>query len=405
MCCKLIRCLFLSVAVLSCQKPLFDSPPRSRYHSEPSPLRDSASVPPGAEEPPPLPDLYASAVCFTDPAQDSSGVQLLLFKNGEELLRIPVNGRTQADRHRIVAGRLWHDESDGETTAVFCNGEPCFRFIGDELLRGFLVDGERVYTLGQRQGRKGLCFRLNGEERFSAPTGTVLGGPDDAEWEGGAFSRDSSGLWYTYGLALWKGLSLTWEYRIMRDETLVQIVPAANTLYDVRVMDGVVYRSELHSRAWCLVKNETYLNVLLKSRETPHLRKLVPVRGEMLLKGYSTGVYGNAKSVFWLRRADDYQHLVVEDSPVADLRADGEHLAYLTEEADGHIGRLMLDDSVAVRFPSGRYRLSGNRCFQLKDGMPGVALTATDGAHHLLVRGRDTLQVHFYGYFTSVQIH
>ena len=165
--------LLLSLALVSCQQALFPNPPRSQTLGRGGTVSredtTTVSVPPDD----PLPDLYATALCFPDDTA-SLAYDVVLFKNGQEVLRVPFQGRPEPERHRICQGRLWTDEWDGSEMVVRCDGKERFRYVGDELYRGFLVVNGIVYTLGQRQGRDGLSFRINGEERFSAPSGTIL---------------------------------------------------------------------------------------------------------------------------------------------------------------------------------------------------------------------------------------
>lgn len=400
--CKLMRFLLLSAAVLSCQKPLFDRPPRSNGAAGQGVRRDSSETQLAEPDaPPPPPALYATAFRY----QDEEAADVLLLKNGEEMLQVPVSGQPEPQRHRLLDGHLWTDACDGREVVVSCDGEERFRYEGDELLRGFWVDGGTVYTLGQRQGREGLSFRINGKERFGAPTGTILGGPEDSEWEGGAFSQGSDGVCYSYGIPLWKNGQLLWEYHVMQGASLLKTLPAGNAeaIYDIRMLDGMVYRSEKRSGAVCLVKDETYRSVELSASEDPHFWKLVAVNGEMLLKGYSTALSGKRYS-FWLRSPSQVPFIVTKNQPVRDLVTDGEHVAYVVENAEGLVQGVFLDQE-AIPLPSGRYLLPSSRCVRLKDGVLGLALSSPDGQEHLLVRGREVTTLRFSGIFTSVQIH
>ena len=414
--CKLIRFFLLSLAAVSCQKPLFNNQPRSqlpatnRIADKDSTIQPSS---PDPETPPPLPDLYATAFCFPEgldwQAEEPAEADVVLFKNGEEVLRVAVRGRPDAERHRISQGKLWTDECDGNTVVVSRDGTERFRFDGDEVLRGFLVVNGIVYTLGQRQGREGFSFRINGEERFSSPVGTVQGGPGDSEWEGGAFSRDTAGVCYTYGIPVWKGNKLQWEYRVMREDETVKILPAGSidALFDIRVHDGVVYRSELRTSirdSFCLVKDETYYTVELASTEVPHYCKLVPVKGKMLLKGYSTGISSSKNYTYWYRDPSEIRYIAIDNQPIADLLTDGEHSAHLVEGPDGLIRNVWLDREL-IPFTSDRYKLPSSRCAQLRKGTLGIALSNPEAGEHLLIRDREVIPLHFNGCFTSVQIY
>ena len=400
--CKLIRIFLLSALVLSCQKPLFDTPPRSDPSGNGS-RRDSIGVlDPDAPAPPP--DLYATALCF----EGEESAQVVLFKNGEEVLRVPVQGHPEPERHRIIKGHLWTDTCDGTEVVVSRDGEERFRYPGDELFRGFLEAKGKLYTLGQRQGKEGFSFRVNGEERFSAPTGTILGGPEDNDWEGGAFSQDTSGVFYTYGIPLWKGEELLWEYRVMQEDQVFKTLPAgsADAIYDIRVQNGIVYRSELRSsirNTFCLVKDETYLAVELAASEVPHYWKLAPLNGQIFLKGYSTGISSSKGYAYWLRTPTDVPYIVSDNQPIRDMVTDGEHVAYVVENGEGQVRVAYLDGKV-IPFSSDRYQLPSSRCLQLKKGVLGLALSSPDGQAHLLIRDGEVQTLQFNGYFTSVQI-
>ena len=407
---KLLQFFLLFLAVTACQDPLFEQTPRSDPQGGGAP-RDT--LPPPAEQEPPVPDIYATAFVFPEGAdwKEPEQADVVLFKNGEELLRVPVEGRPEPDRHRISEGRLWTDSCDGREVVVSCNGEERFRYEGDELLRGFFTVNGIVYTLGQRQGRGGFSYRINGKERFSSPAGTVLGGPEDSEWEGGAFSRDSSGVYYTYGLPIWKGEQLQWEYHVMREEELLMMIPSGRivgALYDIRVHDRTVYRTELrssYSSSYCLVRGEnSYQDLKVVSPETPHYLKLVPGDGKLLVKGYSTGISGGKAYCYWLRDISSVERMVTDNQPILDLLTHGPHTAYLVE-GPGHTVRTLYLDKENIPFTSDRYQLLSGRCAQYKKGVLGIALSDPARGEHLLVRDREVTSLAFNGYFTSLQIH
>lgn len=406
---KLLRFFFLSLVVISCQKPLFENTPRAEPQGS---GRDSTEAPPPPVDEPPVPDIYATAFVFPDGADWLAPGQadVVLFRNAEEILRVPVEGLAEADRHRISEGRLWTDACDGREVVVSCDGKERFRYEGDELLRGFLTVNGIAYTLGQRQGKGGVSFRINGQERFSSPVGTVLGGPEDCEWEGGSLCRDSSGVYYTYGIPIWKGNQLQWEYHVMHEEETLTVIPAGSivgSLYDIRVHEGTVYRSERRSSAgntYCLVKGNTYLDIKMGSTEVPHYLKLVPADGKLLLKGYSTGVIGGKNYCYWLRDAASIVSVASEDQPILELLVDGPHLAHLVAGPD-HTVRTLYLNKKSIPFAPDRFRLPSRRCAQFRKGVLGIALSNSSEGEHLLIRDREITTLRFNGYFTSLQIH
>lgn len=401
---KLIRWVCLGLAVLSCQPPLFELPPRSgrTYDS-------GRAVPQHPAENPDEPaeqgiHLYASAVCYPDSVDWRNGEpadgQLILLRDQRELLRMPLSRQTEPDRHRIVKGQLWTDRCENGQMVVSCNGQERFRFAGEEIFNGFWVNGEQVYTLGQRPGG-GICFRVNGQERFSSGSGNVLNGPDDADWETGAFSVDTGGIYYAYSLPVRVQDQVSWEYRVMKEEQTVMTIPANPDcqVYDIRVRDGIVYRVEKRGGTLCLLKGETCLILTLLVGEVLHNCKLVPVGDQMLLKGYSY----RPVFTYWYREPDCLVCSVLGQAVVRELVMDGDRYAYVQENRMGNIQGVYLDQK-PVYVSAGRHTLTSTRCMQFRKGTLGVALTADTGNRHMLIHNTDTVAVRFNGYFTSVLI-
>lgn len=409
----MILFVLLSVAAISCQKALFSSVPRSfsgnsgrnpgnRPSDEPEQEDDDGQR---------LPDIYATAICFPVEADwregDSAGGEVVLFKNGRELLRLPATDPPDPDRHRVIKGRLWTDSCDGHEVIVQCDGQEHLHYIGDEVFRGFLMVNDVLFTLGQRQGRDGLCLRANGELLFEAPTGTVLGDPGDSEWEGGALTTDGSGIFYSYGIPYRKGDKLTWEYRVMNGADLIRTIPAgeSDTIFDIKVHDGTVYRTEQKGNSLRLIKDDTHITVEMGRENNAHLCKLVPLNGELLIKGYSIQSSRTSTSyTFWLRDQSRIQYGVNSRYPLADILSDGTHTANIADNEIGRINSVYLDD-VPIKVPANRYTLTSSRCAQLRNGILAVALTSAEGDNHLLIHNSDTLSLNFNGYFTSVQIY
>lgn len=400
--------LLLATLFLSCQKPLFTSIPRSPRTGAPTHGRSSGA--PAEEAAPDVPpDVYLTALRFpegvnwrTDPG---GGAQVVLFKNGTECLSVPVAGVPDPERHRVIRGQLWTDESDGARTVVSCNGQERFRHPGAELYRGFLVTGGAVHTLGQRQGWEGLCYRIDGQERFSADIGTLLGSADDREWEGGAFCHDSTGLYYVYGVPIRTADALLWEYKVMCGGQLLRTVPAgsAETLYDIRVLDGTVYRSERRSGGGHFLVQDTQAEPLgLGSRESPHLCKLVAVDGRMLVKGY-TGGSSRLSCSFWLRRPGEIFCTAVSMYLITELLYHDGQVAYVALDPDGRLAEIALEKE-KLPVPAGQYLLATPRCAAFRKGVLGVALSAAEGDEHLVCLGGECTPYHFNGYFTSLVI-
>ena len=401
----------LLMLLCSCQASLFDPTPRwmrmqdrNRHEAQAPDAPDTVGTVKGA-------DIYLTAFRYPQgvdwQAHPETPAEVVLYKNGRELLSVPTQGPPEPERHRVCHGRLWTDWSDGNETVVSCDGVERFRFAGEELFRGFLEVNGMVHTLGQRQGREGFCYRVNGAELFNAPTGTLLGSADEREWEGGAFCRDSSGLYYSYGIPIQSSDGQRWEYRVMRGADLLESVPAgtAEALFDIRVLDGIVYRSERRAGyppTYCLVKDKLYRSLDVGPGESMHFCKLVNVNGRMLVKGYSTGV-GSHIYTYWLRDPAGIPWIALSNDPIGDLISDGTHQAHVVLNDAGLVRSLWLDRE-GVPFTSDTYRLATPRCLTLKDGILGAALSRQEGDEHLVMLDGKGTRYTFNGYFTSLVI-
>lgn len=407
-----ISALFLLLAVLlSCQKNVRDTLPRymrmqdrfARYArkdtSEAKPPRDSVL------KPVPLPDVYATALCFPDSVDwraDSLGpAQVLLFKNGVLSGRYPVEGRPEADRHRFRGGHLWTDFTDGSHTAILCDGKERFRYEGEELLRGFLLEGGRVHTLGQRPGSGGLCYRIDGEAVFEAPRGTVLGSSQDAEWEGGALARDGQDICFSYSLPLGGGRR---EYRVMRAAETLQVLQAgpSDAIFDLRVRGGTLFQAREQDGKLYLLKGEERIPVVISAPATV-LHKLVPRETTVTLRGSTASgilfynwfldpALGNVRSLGMCSSAQSQAALGGNTWAVADVNP------------AGVVQSLSLGQTQVASFQEEDYTLRTPRCLFLSYDGYALALTAVSGNEHLLKWARGEYSLSFNGYFTSVRI-
>ena len=421
---KLIVSFLLLAAGVSCRKPLFDSMPRwmhehGRYtveeRQETAGPGEAVSGPDAPGERPP--DEFLTAFHFPEgiPWRDSvvSGAQLVLYKNGEELLRIPVNGVPEADRHRVVAGNLWTDESENGRMVVSCNGEERFQYEGDELFRGFLVLDGRVHTLGQRPGHEGFTYRIDGEEVYASASGTILGAPSDPDWPGGAFSVDGEAVYFAYALPVRQSGRTAWEYHVRRGDALVQTIPAGEVdlLYDIRVFQGVIYRCErpgASSSSLSIQAGNTVTPLGIIGTEEPHGCRLVPMDNKLIVKGYSV-VSGLRPYQYWYRDGGHKLYLDSDARPLLELYrdTDGTVASVLLDPVDGQRVEAITLDKQRLKLPPGNYRMAGGRCAAFRKGRFSAALTDADGHEHRVLHATsDSVWVEsfsFNGCFTSLQ--
>ena len=355
-----------------CRKSLFQGGPR--FLREPRPgVHDTPS---GPEENPGK-RLYITALC---------GSQAVLLADGIELARGPAG--QDPDRIRARQGHLWTDIVIGKETVLYRDGLEWLRFPGEELLAGFLISGEHLHTLGQRPGNGGFCYRIDGKEVFSAPAGRIVGSTSSPQWDAGAFSADSSGIYYAYGIPFVHSSRTSWEYRVMKGGDTVLVIPddTSGTVLDLRVFMGKVYRAQrTGSAVRFLCGDDVLWSMALDVRDVLSDVRLIPVDGRMCFEfTVSRGQY------------TDLWHIVENKpsvqsyygySPVPHLFRAAGITAFWTETGGRILSLRMNGKSLAI--PPGRYRFNTPLCLGGFDGTFAAVLSDTSLTHHLVLT--DTL--------------
>lgn len=402
---QLSAVFLIGLALVSCRKPSYDPLPRamreqdrfSRYAREAEQARQDTL--------PVLPDVYATAIVFPDSVNwrkgESRKPRLVLFRNGAPVGGISLGERPDPERHRFQAGHVWTDSTDGRRTFIACDGARLFQYEGEERLQGFWADGGTVHTLGQRPGG-GVCYRQNGVEFFSSPIGVALGGARDPDWEGGALTRDSSGVYYTIGLPVEADGNLLWEHRVMREGETLKMLPAISGghLFDVRVYQGVVYRLELRYGRYCLVRDEALFPLALEKE--PHNLKLVAVDGTVMVKGYE---FLGREPRYFIQGADTVRYFYDHPTfPMYNLFVEQGTMHFVLLDHEDCVISVRKGNTELAEFPLETYRLQTPRCIGLKKGVFALALTHDDASEHLILVGEKQYPISFNGYFTGIYI-
>lgn len=394
--------LAAATAVLACKKPLMDTMPRwySRglrsYMSEI--VADSSALNTPAKN-----GVYVTAIRFPEWADwkegDFRGAEAVLFRDSVEIARCTMGPRPDPDRIRIRDGHLWTDITGGGVTELYCDGRHKLTIPDEELLKGFLIKNDTLHTLGQRPGGGGICYRVNGEEIFSSGAGNIIG----------TMERDSTGIYYVYGITIRKGESAQTEYHIMNgaDEIKTVTPNADGAIYDIRARDGTVYRSERRNNSpssLCLVIGDSFHSMNIGAGEDIRQCKLIDLDGEMMIKGYTIS---KNVMIYWIRGKDGVRHQVVcSPGGVPDIYADGGSLAYLITNGDGSAAIIHLGENDFRADKEGlSLHIASSRCADYKDGFFAAALSDTSGLRHRLFLGDRLVPLEFNGYFTSLTIY
>lgn len=393
--------LFLAAA---CQEPLLDSVPRflreqDRF-SRDAREGNKPGEPGDPEEPGYIPSVYATAFHFRD-----SVTNLLFFRDGECLLQLLVNSPPDPERHRIWDGHLWTDSTDGHVTIISCDGQEKFRYEGEEHLQGFLLVNGNVHTLGQRPGRDGFCYRINGEAVFDSPRGSVLGSPSDPDWLGGALSLDGENVYYAYSLPIALKDHVFREYHVMRGAQHYKTIPAGSSdaLYDLRVHEGQVIRLERRDNAlfWVSGEEERALDVSLSEFVSGKLVKFsTSITARVLTRTWGT----TCQHWYYIPQVGMFQSVVIGQSERGVLALRDWNWAFADIGPDGRFLKLAYNYPPAPPVPDGDYTLATPAGLFVSNGHFAVALTGSSGNAHVVVSDVGQYSYTFNGYFTSVRM-
>ena len=390
---KLTSLLLLLALLPSCRKPLFDHPPRDSFRGGDSVSRSQEqgdSPGPPAPEPP---AVLQTALCYADTAAWRAGgstpERILLFKNGALAAEYPACGKTSdPERHRLHAGHLWEDVTNGFETVIYRDGEEFLRFPGEERMQGFLCLDGTVHSLGQRPGR-GICYRIDGKEVFSDEGGVALGWASDPEWPGGALMEDGGKVYFTY--------SIGEEYRVMCGDKLLKTIPPSSGVHDVRVLDSVIYSLEKRKDGMYLVRDG---KAFLLGTVVAAKQHLVAIDGKMMMKSlFSSDRWGRC----WMRDEKTTYYDQQFKRGVAIFQAGGGEKAWALLDGENCILEVWKNDSL-VEVPPETYRLSLDRCALFREGIFALALTADSGDGHCLLIDGKQIPVRFNGFFTGTYI-
>lgn len=353
------------------------------------------------------PHLYLTAVVFaegydwkTDSLPAARGAEIVVLKDGEEVLRVPAGESLEPGRHRVQGGHLYQDGPSGKETVLQRDGKEVLRFAGQALLKGFLASGDTLHSLWQFQ-EGGIAYRLGRELRYEDPAGIALGADEAPDRPWGAFSRDGNRLYYSYYVPVRMGESVLKEYRTMQGSAPFNTLPAGNIyeVGDVRVKDGLVYRVERRTAgasALSMVQGKDIRLLPAGEGENASSGRLLLSGGRILARYRLSGPDGSR-----LVASDGDSLVFAPSGRVREFCLDGEDALWLLSEANGDIGAVCRRGREPL-YPGSGYTLFSGRCIGLNGGYAFVALTGRDGLHHCLCVDDTVVPYNFNGYFSSV---
>lgn len=184
--------------------------------------------------------IYVSAVRMPekydwrrDTAYGAVEAELVLLRNFEEIVSIPVGPHvsSDADRHHIYNGHLYTERQYSTSTYIGCNGQDILKIDSREELRGILEQDGVLYMVTAPIGKEGFTFRANGAILMMKGNGSVFGSLLTPSYRpGGALYMDNGKCCFCF---ISGGSSYKVEDGV---ETIIKSVPAG--VHDVRIVDG-----------------------------------------------------------------------------------------------------------------------------------------------------------------------
>ena len=158
-----------------------------------APQRDSSDS--GVRTDPSKPDtvIYCSAVrCANDydwqrdTACNTASCEVLLFRNGKEILCIPAGKGFHVspapDLHHIIDGHLYTEYCTLEETIICRDGQELLRYKGNEILKGLVYKDNHIHTLARKRDGSGFTYRIDGEIMLAQGDMKVFGGFDNPSY-------------------------------------------------------------------------------------------------------------------------------------------------------------------------------------------------------------------------------
>ncbi|MGM9741549.1 MAG: hypothetical protein ACI3ZC_00630 [Candidatus Cryptobacteroides sp.] len=386
---------------------------------------------PGERRPDPPPGsqgqdtvVYVTAVSYPEGYEwqkDSSGTDapcvIQLYANGVKTVEVPAgsgcNASPDADMHRCLGGHLYTDFSTPDETIISCDGKELFRYSGREMICGFIVGADGVYTLGQNRSGNGSSFRRNGKIIFSSSSGQVMGGILNSCSPTGALYEDCGRKVFCYRNSVDPQYGSYSSYHVVRDGTSEQIIMDGNItkVHDIRQLEGVLHivadlPGSYHS-PMLFVGDEVMSMTLpgygfsLVNCRLIWSGNKVAVRTDVTYDGWKT-----FNSVLIFSSSDQYRP--GEYCRAVDFYMDGEEFACVyTRESKYVTGMAYTSEGSyhGCASPGGPYVMMNGDCGKFVGGVLYAGLSSgTPGGYPAIIRNNKVDYLKINGFITSVRV-
>ena len=343
--------------------------------------------------------LWVSAVEYPegydwkrDTARGIVSCRLVLFKDGDRSLELPVRGGVSpdGDMHRIANGHLYTDDISGGETLLHCDGKELFRYAGRETIRGFFIgSGGEVHTLGQNRSGPGFTYRIDGKIIHEEPTGTLFGEPGSGPFRSGAFCLDGG---VSFGFSTSGGRICLWHDGNVEELELQE----PQKVFDLRLIGGkavVVYSS-----------NGSPFRIRDGDKDS------APTNLQVVQARILPDDAGGFRIVFRHRVAsgDEYDALIGTDGKVLPYQNAGFRVeavldgkSYVGMDREGRVATICWKGTMD-KPETGRWSLMGRECIWMDETDAWVALTGQPPDCPAMWHGGEWTTLLMNGYLTGV---
>lgn len=346
-----------------------------------------------------------------DTAYGMVACSLIVTANGKRILELPIGDKyylsPDPDMHRMVGGHLYSDYSSDSETIICKDGVEIFRYDGREMICGFMVRDNTVYTLGRRRSGTGLTLRRNGETVFCCEDGIPVGDIYDSAYPTGALYEDNGELCFSYSIKYTNNIKDWRDWYVWRNgkTQLISLHPDIDKVFDIRVYKGdICIAANMPSATSPLVLFVGDKRHILSDGGVWGVQncKIVPGDNSLMVKGET--LYNRGESVqctLWV--VGGFRTILDEYARVYDFFVDGQDWGYVMSRHGDIVDVICLNGKKTPYH--GFSHLMSLQCARIYEGKMYVAITPYKSGEMptLWVDGAETT-IPINGYLTGVYI-
>ena len=332
-----------------------------------------------------------------DEARETVRCSLVVYADGAPVMKVPVGEAYETssdpDKHRIIRGHLYTDYCAATETVIKCDGRELFRYPGCEYVCGMDVIGNDLYSLGQPAGGNGFTLRRNGEVIQSRDKAALIGG----------LVNDRDSLCFAFSEEVMSSGEPSYRYYVSAGGAVSQVAVREDIrkVWDILVgHDHVIYVASLVGLSDpVLVDGDSMIRLSLPTGTSLISCKIFKSSTSVGVEGvlrFRNGVHLN---MIWL---DGVKLCAfVGKGNVAALQADGNGVFFVMNPPEKNAAGSIYRSGELSDMPEG-YKVIGDRCLRVVDGILHVGLSSLDGRKPIVWKDGIVDSLNINGYISAI---